>query len=132
MCYYEESREEIRKRRRIPPGFRRSFPGESYRGMAGRKKNRLPETLERVKMSNEIGVRYCGGCNTTYDRAAAVKQLQELLPDCSFVIAEAGYECRTRAGILSLSDGARSGSLAGGTFLLVVRNREKTGRNRKK
>ena len=28
-------------------------------------------------MSNEIGVRYCGGCNTTYDRAAAVKQLQE-------------------------------------------------------
>ena len=41
-------------------------------------------------MSNEIGVRYCGGCNTTYDRAAAVKQLQELLPDCSYVIAEAG------------------------------------------
>ena len=83
-------------------------------------------------MSNEIGVRYCGGCNTTYDRAAAVKQLQELLPDCSFVIAEAGYECRTRAGSLSLSDGIRRGSLAGGTFLMVVRNREKTGRNRKK
>jgi 3-hydroxyacyl-[acyl-carrier-protein] dehydratase len=41
-------------------------------------------------MSNVIGVRYCGGCNTTYDREAAVKQLQELLPDCAFVIAEAG------------------------------------------
>ena len=42
----------------------------------------------------EIAVRYCGGCNTTYDREAAVKQLQDLLPEYSFVIAVAGKRYR--------------------------------------
>ena len=45
---------------------------------------------------------------------------------------EAGYECRTRAGILSLSNGIRRESLAGGAFLMVVRNRGETGKNREK
>lgn len=38
----------------------------------------------------KIGIRYCGGCSPTYDRAAAVKQLRELLPEITFVIAETG------------------------------------------
>ena len=43
----------------------------------------MPERLE-------IGVRYCGGCNSRYDRVAVVKRLAALLPDCDFVTAEAG------------------------------------------
>ena len=42
----------------------------------------------------QIAVRYCGGCSTTYDREAAVKQLQNLLPEYSFVIAEPGKRYR--------------------------------------
>ena len=38
----------------------------------------------------EIGVRYCGGCNPVYDRVAAVRRLQKLLPDISFVNAQPG------------------------------------------
>ena len=40
--------------------------------------------------SAEIGVRYCGGCNPTYDRVNVVKKLQKLLPELSFVNAEPG------------------------------------------
>lgn len=42
----------------------------------------------------QIAVRYCGGCSTTYDREAAVKQLQDLMPEYSFVIAEPGKRYR--------------------------------------
>ena len=38
----------------------------------------------------EIGVRYCGGCNPTFDRVAVVKRLQKLLPELSFVSAQPG------------------------------------------
>lgn len=38
----------------------------------------------------EIGVRYCGGCNPTYNRATFVKRLQDMMPDLSFVSAEPG------------------------------------------
>lgn len=40
--------------------------------------------------SAEIGVRYCGGCNPTYDRVMLVKKLQKLLPELNFVNAEPG------------------------------------------
>lgn len=40
--------------------------------------------------THEIGVRYCGGCNPTFDRVSVVKRLQKLLPDLSFVNAEPG------------------------------------------
>ena len=42
----------------------------------------------------QIAVRYCGGCNTTYGREAAVKQLQDLMPEYSVVIAEPGKRYR--------------------------------------
>lgn len=38
----------------------------------------------------EIGIRYCGGCNPTYDRVNVVKKLQKLLPDLTFVNAGPG------------------------------------------
>ena len=38
----------------------------------------------------EIAVRYCGGCNPSYDRVNAVKKLQRLLPEFSFVDAQPG------------------------------------------
>ena len=42
-------------------------------------------------MSNsEIGVRYCGGCNSTYDRVAVVTRIKELLPELIFVKAQPG------------------------------------------
>lgn len=34
-----------------------------------------------------VGVRYCGGCNSRYDRVAVVKKLQSLLPNVRFVNA---------------------------------------------
>ena len=38
----------------------------------------------------QIGVRYCGGCNPTYDRVNVVKKLQKFFPEFSFVNAESG------------------------------------------
>lgn len=46
--------------------------------------------MEATKQTVEIGVRYCGGCNPTYDRVAVVKRLQKLLPELAFVNAESG------------------------------------------
>jgi hypothetical protein len=50
MCYYGESGKKSGK----DAAFRRSFPGESFRGMAGKKKKRFPKTLERVKNVKSI------------------------------------------------------------------------------
>lgn len=38
----------------------------------------------------EIGVRYCGGCNSRYDRVALVKRLAGFFPAISFVAAQPG------------------------------------------
>ena len=38
----------------------------------------------------DIGVRYCGGCNPTYDRVKVVKKLEKLLPELSFERAQPG------------------------------------------
>ena len=38
----------------------------------------------------EIGVRYCGGCNPTYNRASLVKRLESMMPDLSFVNVQPG------------------------------------------
>ncbi len=38
----------------------------------------------------EIGVRYCGGCNPTYNRVSLVKRLESMLPDLSFVNVQPG------------------------------------------
>ena len=43
-----------------------------------------------MSATTEIGVRYCGGCSPVYDRVSAVKRLQKLLPEFSFVNAEPG------------------------------------------
>lgn len=37
-----------------------------------------------------IGVRYCGGCNSRYDRVALVQRLKSFFPDESFVPAQEG------------------------------------------
>lgn len=39
-----------------------------------------------------VGVRYCGGCNSRYDRVAVVKKLKKLLPHTEFMIAEAAHD----------------------------------------
>lgn len=36
----------------------------------------------------EIGVRYCGGCNSHYDRVALVSRLAEQLPEYRFTVAQ--------------------------------------------
>lgn len=38
----------------------------------------------------EIGLRYCGGCNSRYDRVALVKRLEAFFPEAAFVAAEQG------------------------------------------
>lgn len=38
----------------------------------------------------EIGVRYCGGCNPTYDRSGFIKTLERDFPEASFVPAQEG------------------------------------------
>ena len=38
----------------------------------------------------EIGLRYCGGCNSRYDRVALVKRLESFFPEATFVGAEEG------------------------------------------
>ena len=38
----------------------------------------------------EIGLRYCGGCNSRYDRVALVKRLESCLPGATIVTAEEG------------------------------------------
>lgn len=48
------------------------------------------EAMDKRKEKAEIGVRYCGGCNPTYDRVNLVKRLQKLLPELSFVSAQPG------------------------------------------
>ena len=35
----------------------------------------------------EIGLRYCGGCNSRYDRVALVKRLESFFPEATFVSA---------------------------------------------
>ena len=41
---------------------------------------------------NSVGVRYCGGCNSRYDRVAAVKALEHNFPQVSFVPADSHQE----------------------------------------
>lgn len=36
----------------------------------------------------KIGVRFCGGCNPRYDRGAALRELQESLPQLIWEVAE--------------------------------------------
>lgn len=43
---------------------------------AGRSGKRAPLKLESKK---KIGIKYCGGCNPSYDRVEMVQQLQSLL-----------------------------------------------------
>lgn len=38
----------------------------------------------------QVGVRYCGGCNSRYDRVALVRRLEGFFPDQQFVPAEPG------------------------------------------
>ena len=37
-----------------------------------------------------VGIKYCGGCNPRYDRAAAVRRLHAALPGAAFVNAVPG------------------------------------------
>ncbi|MDR1622023.1 MAG: hypothetical protein LBS00_06595 [Synergistaceae bacterium] len=37
-----------------------------------------------------VKVKYCGGCNASYDRAALVRRLQEAFPSIEFVYAATG------------------------------------------
>ena len=71
----------------------------------------------------QIAVRYCGGCSTTYDREAAVKQLQNLLPEYSFVIAEPGkrYACTSTLTLAVPKD--RQVSIEGFPDLISARDR---------
>lgn len=39
-----------------------------------------------------IGIKYCGGCNSRYDRTAIVEQLKKDLPDSEFVSADPSVE----------------------------------------
>ena len=39
----------------------------------------------------KVGIRYCGGCNSRYDRGAFVKRITEKHPDFEFEIAKEGY-----------------------------------------
>lgn len=48
------------------------------------------EILKEPAGGARIGVRYCGGCNPTYDRVAVVKRLQKLLPEYTFTAAQPG------------------------------------------
>lgn len=48
------------------------------------------ETLKKSAEGAEIGIRYCGGCNPTYDRVAVVKRLRKLLPEYTFTAAQPG------------------------------------------
>ncbi|MDR1977412.1 MAG: hypothetical protein LBQ42_01635 [Synergistaceae bacterium] len=36
-----------------------------------------------------VRVKYCGGCNASYDRAALVKRIQEMFPSIPFAHADA-------------------------------------------
>ena len=36
-----------------------------------------------------VRVKYCGGCNSSYDRPALVKRLQEAFPSARFVFSDA-------------------------------------------
>lgn len=40
----------------------------------------------------KVGIRYCGGCNSRYDRGSFVKRIVEKHPDLAFEIAKEG--CR--------------------------------------
>ena len=40
----------------------------------------------------KCGVRFCGGCNSRYDRGAALKKIKEERPDVDFVIAIEGEQ----------------------------------------
>jgi hypothetical protein len=37
-----------------------------------------------------VRVKYCGGCNSSYDRPAFVKRLQEAFPSARFTFSDAG------------------------------------------
>ncbi len=41
-------------------------------------------------MPERIGIRYCGGCNPRYDRLAALRRLQEALPQHRWEAAAPG------------------------------------------
>jgi hypothetical protein len=41
---------------------------------------------------HSVGIRYCGGCNSRYDRVAAVKALEYSFPQVSFVPADSRQE----------------------------------------
>lgn len=43
-----------------------------------------------MKEKYKIAVRYCGGCNSGYDRVSAVKRLADRMPDSEFVTAQPG------------------------------------------
>lgn len=43
----------------------------------------------------KVGIRYCGGCNPRYDRAAAVNRIKERRADCSFENAREGEKYDT-------------------------------------
>ena len=38
----------------------------------------------------KVGIRYCGGCNSRYDRGAFVKRITAKHPDLEFEIAKEG------------------------------------------
>lgn len=38
----------------------------------------------------DIGIKYCGGCNSQYDRVRAVKQLQAALPQHHYAYVSSG------------------------------------------
>ena len=37
-----------------------------------------------------IGIKYCGGCNSTYDRAAEVQRLMADFPEHTYIYAQQG------------------------------------------
>ncbi|MDR2178698.1 MAG: hypothetical protein LBP21_00190 [Synergistaceae bacterium] len=43
-----------------------------------------------------VKVKYCGGCNASYDRAALVKSVQEAFPSITFAYAGAAREEESR------------------------------------
>lgn len=38
----------------------------------------------------QVGIRYCGGCNSRYDRVAVVERLKRFFPEADFVSAQSG------------------------------------------
>lgn len=48
---------------------------------SARREKCLPDTMSNKAL---IGVRYCGGCNSRYDRVAVVNKLKSLMPEAVF------------------------------------------------